>query len=110
MVLLLVVMNLAHPQAMRKFSKIRIKRVLFQCAIVATNFEGFFNAHEMEKKDDKFVDSTIGVHDLLVTLTLFKSLTRLCCYKIKQPTYWASCDNQCSGAIDWHDISVFNGQ
>jgi hypothetical protein len=38
----------------------------------------------MEKKDDKFVDSTIGVHDLLVTmwttLTLFKSLTHLCCY------------------------------
>jgi hypothetical protein len=46
-------MSLAHPQAMRKFLKIRIKRMLFQCAIIATNFEGFFNAHEMEKRGDK---------------------------------------------------------
>jgi hypothetical protein len=61
--------------------------MLFQCAIIAINFEGFFNAHEMEKRGDTFVDSTIGVHDLLVTmrttLTLFKSLTHLCCYKNK---------------------------
>lgn len=43
-VLLLVMMSLAHPQAMRKFLKIGIKKMLFQCAIIATNFEGFLNA------------------------------------------------------------------
>jgi hypothetical protein len=68
MVLLLIVMSLVHLQAMRKYLKIRIKRMLFQSTIVVTNFESLFNAHEMEKKDDKFVDSTIGVHDLLVTM------------------------------------------
>lgn len=53
--------------------------ILFKCTYIVANFANLFDTHEMEERDDQFVDQAIDVHDMLVTvqatLTLFKKLT-----------------------------------
>lgn len=42
--------------------------MLFQWTFTTNNFKEFFNAYEMEERNDQFVDLTIGVCNMLATM------------------------------------------
>ncbi len=69
--------------------------IFFKCTYVVANFANLFNTHEMEVRDDQFVDQAIDVHDMLVTMqatfTLFKKLTNFTSLEFEKLVFYLWC-------------------
>ncbi len=69
--------------------------MLFQWTFTTNNFKEFFNAYEMEERNDQFVDLTIGVYNMLATMwtipTLFKNLTKFLLANFDELVFLVKC-------------------
>jgi hypothetical protein len=71
--------------------------ILLKCTYIVANFANLFNTHEMEERDDQFMDQAIDVHDMLVTmqatLTLFKKLTNFTLLEFEELVFFCGACN-----------------